>query len=360
MLAAAGTMDQLNKTYHRIWGDINEPETLDKVMSFIKAAGAIKRLKGQTYGSFGGRPLGMYTTVANLDQWQQMFGIDIEHFEQEDIVRYSKEIADHKVNNALVWLEKYVGQIKYDGQVLTPEKLKLQIRSYYALRRIIEEKHLDFIGIKAHGDLTDYFVTMDIAEAFLNDPYDWDGPHEPIVAATENDMDGALTMQLFKHLSGSPVLFADVRHYDKENDVWMFSNSGTHATFFAGASDDPKVNLKNVTFYPEVSYYPAGGASVHHFAAPGKVTLARLVRKNGKYWLAIVPAEFIEFPREKALELGSTTTPEWPCAFARLNSSADEFLTDYPCNHIHGIYGDWVNELKLIAKILQIDFKLFD
>ena len=80
---------------------------------------------------------------------------------------------------------------------------------------------MDFIGIKAHGDLTDRYATMDIAEAFLNDPYDWDGPHEPIVAATESDMDGALTMQIFKLLTGSPVLFADVRHYDKDNDVWF-------------------------------------------------------------------------------------------------------------------------------------------
>lgn len=358
MLAAAGTMDQLDKTYHRIWGNISEPETLNKVMSFIKAVAAVKRLKGQTYGSFGGRPLGMYTTVAGLDQWQQLFGIDIEHFEQEDIVRFSKEVDDEKVNKALMWLEKFVGQIKYDGHVLTPEKLKLQIRSYYALRQMIEEKHIDFLGIKAHGDLTDHFVTMDIAEAFLNDPYDWDGPHEPIVAATENDMDGALTMQLFKHLSGEPVLFADVRHYDKENDVWLFSNSGTHATFFAGRSKNPEENLKNVTFYPEVSYYPAGGASVHHFAAPGKVTLARLVRKNGKYWMAIVPGEIVDFPKEKSVQLGSTTTPEWPCAFTRLNLTADEFLANYPCNHIHGIYGDWINELKIIARILNIDYKV--
>ena len=45
-------------------------------------------------------------------------------------------------------------------------------------------------------------VHRDVAEAFLNDPYDWDGPHEPIVAATESDMDGALTMQIFKLLTG--------------------------------------------------------------------------------------------------------------------------------------------------------------
>ncbi len=358
MLAAAGTLDQINKTYHRIWGDINELEILNKVMSYVKAAAAVKRLKGQTYGSFGGRPLGMYTTVAGLDQWQQLFGIDIEHFEQEEIVRYSKKVEDGKVDKALAWLEKYVGKIEYDGKMLTPEKLKLQIRSYYALRQILEEKHIDFLGIKAHGDLTDYFASMDVAEAFLNDPYDWDGPHEPIVAATENDMDGALTMQLFNHLSGEPVLFADVRHYDKENDVWMFANSGTHATFFAGASKKPEDNLKHVTFFPEVSYYPAGGAAVHHFAAPGKVTLARLVRKNGKYWMAIVPGEFVDM-KEEATQLGATTTPEWPCAFTRLNVSADEFLTDYPCNHIHGIYGDWINELKHIAKILKIEFKVF-
>jgi L-fucose isomerase len=172
-------------------------------------------------------------------------------------------------------------------------------------------------------------------------------------------MDGALTMQLFKHLTGSPVLFSDVRHYDHKDDVWFFSNSGTHATYFAGASNDPAENLKHVSFYPEASYYPAGGASVHHFAAPGVVTLARLARKQGKYWLAVVPAKFVEFPREVALAKGSTTTPEWPVAFTRLKVSADEFLSAFPCNHIHGVYGEYVDELIQIGKILDIDVKVF-
>ena len=107
---------------------------------------------------------------------------------------------------------------------------------------------------------------MDLAEAFLNDPYDWDGPKEPIVAATEADMDGALTMQIFKLITGQPVLFCDVRHYDAENDVWFFSNSGTHATYFAAASDDPLENMRQVSLLPETGDYPAGGASVHHLS----------------------------------------------------------------------------------------------
>jgi L-fucose isomerase len=360
MLAAAGTLDQLGEKFTRVWGNIEDADVLKKVLSFIRAAGALSHLKGQTYGLFGGRPLGMYTAVSNLDQWQRMFGVDVEHIEQYDIMRYAQAVDAKKVDNALVWLEKHVGKICYDGQGLTPEKLKLQIRSYYAYRQIIEEKRLDFVGTKAHGDLTDYFVTVDIAEAFLNDPYDWDGPHEPIVAATEADMDAALTMQMF-HLftRGESVLFSDVRHYDKDDDVWYFANSGTHATYFAGKSKDPAVNLKKVTFYPEASYYPAGGASVHHFAAGGTATLARLARRNGTYWLAIVPAEFVEFPDAIAKAKGATITPEWPCAFTKIQCSADEFLADFPCNHIHGCYGDWTTELLHIAKILGIEAKVF-
>jgi L-fucose isomerase len=211
----------------------------------------------------------------------------------------------------------------------------------------------------AHGDLTDTFVTLDIAEAFLNDPYDWEGEHEPIVASTEADMDGAMTMQIFKHITGEPVLFADVRHYDRADDVWYLSNSGTHATYFAGRSRDPKVNLKNVTFYPECSYYPAGGASVHHFAAPGEVTLARLARKDGRYWLAVVPAEFVEFPREMALQKGSTVTPEWPIAFTRFKVGAGDFLSSFPCNHIHGCYGDWTEELRTVGDLLDIKVRVY-
>ncbi|MCX7018229.1 MAG: L-fucose/L-arabinose isomerase family protein [Candidatus Sumerlaeota bacterium] len=360
MLAAAGTMDQLGLTCARVWGDIGDPVVLDKVLSFLRAGSAVKRLKGQTYGIFGGRPLGMYTAVANLDQWQSMFGVDVEHVEQYDIVRYAGKINARKVDKALKWLEKYVGDIRYDGKALTPDKLKLQIRSYYAVRQIISERNLDFVGFKSHGDLTDYFVTMDITEAFLNDPYDWDGPHEPIVAATEADMDAALTMQIFKHITREPVLFADVRHYDAADNVWCLANSGTHATYFAGRSMNPADNLKKVTFYPEVSDYPAGGASVQHFAAPGQVTLARLARKRGRYWLAIVPAEFVEFDESVSKAKASATTKEWPHAFARIKVSPDEFLTHYPCNHIHGVYGDWKRELLHAADILGIEARVFE
>jgi L-fucose isomerase len=355
MLAAAGTMEQLGVDYYRVWGDIEDGSVKRRVMEYVRGTASVSMLSGQTFGTFGGRPLGMYTAVANLDQWQKQFGIDIDFHEQWDIVRYAEDVPVSKVEHAQGWLEKRVGTIAYDGAALTPKKLQLAIRSYYALRRIIEERNLDFIGIKAHGDLTDHFVTMDVAEAFLNDPYDWDGPHEPIVAATESDMDGALTMQILKQITrGSPVLFSDVRHFDYDRGVWYFSNSGTHPTYFAGRSLVPEENLDKVSFLPEVPDFPAGGPSVHHYAASGAMTFARLARKSGEYVLYLVPGELVSFPKEEADAMGATITPPWPVAFASIKASPETFLSRFPCNHIHGVYGDFYTELRHAAAILGV------
>ncbi len=359
MLAAAGALDQSGTTHTRLWGDITKRETLNKVLEYIRAAHAFNSLKGQRYGIIGGRPMGMYTTVPNVDLWNTIFGIDIEHIDQMEIVRLSDEVSDSKAQKALEWLQKRVKKIHYDGKQLTPEKLKKQIKSYYAVKEIIEENELDFAGIKSQPELTNNFVTMDVTEAFMNDPYDWDGPHEPFVVATEADSDGALTMQILKYVSNSPVLFADVRHYDAEDNFFDLCNSGAHATFFAGRSYTPEENLKNVEFYPEGFYFPAGGASVRHIAAPGRVTIARLARKNGKYWMTIIPAEFLDFGEEKNEIKAVATQVEWPHAFAKLEVKPEEFLSTYDSNHCHAVYGDHVDELKHFCEIAGIDYKVY-
>ncbi len=359
MLASAGALDQIGALHGRISGDIGDERVLRRVMAFIRAGSTVARLRGETYGLFGGRPMGMYTAVANTDQWMSLFGIDVEHIDQYEIVRRSGEAPDDEVKRAFTWLTEKVGKIRYDGKQLTPEKLKLQIRSYIAVREMAKEKRLDFLGIKGQPELTDNFVTMDVTEAFLNDPYDWNGPKAPIVTATEADMDGALTMEIMKHITGTPVMFADLRHYDAELGVFDLCNSGNHPTYFAGRSYDPDDNLPQVEFYPQGFYFPAGGASVRHIAAPGKVTLARLARRRGEYWLAIVPGEFIELPRDEAERKAQATQIEWPHAFTRFEVGPEEFLAEYDSNHIHAAYGDWTEELIWTARMLGIRYRVF-
>ena len=359
MLAAAGALDQIGRTYSRAWGNISDPIVAARVETQVRAATAVSSLKGSTFGRIGGRPMGMYTAVSNTDQWMEKFGVDVEEIDQWELVRRSEEVEESRVRAAREWLEEYAAGVHYDGDRLTPELLERQIRSYYAMRELIEEWNLDFSGIKAQPELTNNFATMDVTEAFLNDPYDWEGPKETHICATESDMDAALTMQLLKNLSGTPVLFADVRHYHSDLGVWDLVNSGQHATWFAARSDDPVENMRHVHLYPEVFFFPAGGASIHHLAAEGDFTFARLTRLNGRYRMHVLRGSFERYDEETNEDLMGQSTYEWPHAFARMDASADELLSRYGSNHIHAIPGDYVEELRIVCKLLDVDYDGF-
>lgn len=359
MLAAAGALDQIGRTYSRAWGDISDLTVAARVETQIRAATAVSSLKGSTFGRIGGRPMGMYTAVSNTDQWMEKFGVDVEEIDQWELVRRSEEVAESRVRAAREWLEEHAAGVHYDGDRLTPELLERQIRSYYAMRELIEEWNLDFSGIKAQPELTDNFATMDVTEAFLNDPYDWEGPKETHICATESDMDAALTMQILKSLSGTPVLFADVRHYHSDRGVWDLVNSGQHATWFAARSEDPVENMRHVHLYPEVFFFPAGGASIHHLAAEGYFTFARLTRLDGRYRMHVLRGSFERYDEETNEDLMGQSTYEWPHAFARMDASADEFLSRYGSNHIHAIPGDYVEELRIVCKLLDVDYDGF-
>jgi L-fucose/D-arabinose isomerase len=359
MLAAAGGLDQIGRTYGRAWGDVSDRAVLKRLETHARAAKAVRSLQGSTFGRIGGRPMGMYTAVSNTDQWMDKFGVDVEEIDQWELVRRSDEVEGSKVHAAREWLERHAAGVHYDGDQLTPGLLERQIRSYYVMRELIEEWNLDFSGIKGQPELTTHFATMDVTEAFLNDPYDWDGPKETHVCATEADMDAALTMQLLKGLSGTPVLFADVRHYHADRGIWDLCNSGQHATWFAARSDDPAENMRHVHLYPEIRYFPAGGASIHHLAAEGDVTFARLTRKGGRYRMHVLRGSFERYDDETNEELMRQSDYEWPHAFARMDASADEILSRYGSNHIHAIPGYHVEELRAVCKLLDVDYDGF-
>lgn len=360
MLAAAGSLDQLGRRHERLWGEVEDAVVGERLAQLVRAASAVRSLEGSTFGRIGGRSMGMYTAVGRTDEWMRRFGIDVEEIDQWEIVRRAELVPASRATAGREWLEKQVEAVHYDGERLTPELLERQIRAYHALQDIIAEWHLDFTGIKGQPELTNHFATTDIAEAFLNDPYDWEGAKAPHMCATEVDMDGALTMQIMHRITGTPVLFADVRHYFPDRDIWDLENSGQHATWFARRSDDPAENLAAVQLLPEEFYFPAGGASVHHLAAPGDITLARLSRLDGRYRLQVTLGRFEQYDAETNEALMHQSTYVWPHAFTRMAAPAEEFLSRFGANHIHAVPGDVTAELDAVGRFLDLDVERLD
>lgn len=354
MLASGGGLNQLGIPHLRAAGDVRDPEIRDKVVSFAKCAYVVSRLRGSTYGLVGGRSLGMYSATVSMQDWQEKFGVDIEHIDQSEILRLAEEVPAAQVDKAFAWLTENLKEIKYDGVQLTPEKLKRQIRHYEATKRLAKDKNLDFVGVKCHYELSRHHCTQCISAAFMNDPYDWDGPKEPTAFACEADSDAGLTMQMLKLLTNEPVLFMDVRHWDAERGVMVFCNCGSESTYYATGTDDYRANLAKTTLYPALSIYSGGGAHVNLMTHAGKATIARLCRKNGAYRMVMFDAEFIELPREVMKE----TTEEWPHVFAKLPFDYRKFIDRFDANHCHAVYGSHIEDLSKICRMLGIELDI--
>ena len=88
--------------------------------------------------------------------------------------------------------------------------------------------------------------------------------------------------------------------------------------------------------------------------APGPVTLARLTRRAGRYRMVAFRAEFADLGDRKH-EVAAISQDNWPHAFAKFSCTPEAFIQAFNCNHIHGVYGNFTEELKTFCQIKDID-----
>jgi L-fucose isomerase len=357
LLATDGALRQAGVRTHRIVGDLGDAGTLGAVADWLRAAQAVTTVRNEVYGLYGGHSMGMETGFFHLVPTIQALGTNTSHIDQLWVTERMKEVDSAEVARGREWFEELLGErLRYDGDMLTPERLETQLRLYLAIRELNEENGFDYCGIKGQRELTEHVCIADVAEMLLNDPYDWNGPKEPTVCATEADAFAALTMQLLKYVSGGlPSLFMDVRLHHPDLDLWDFCNSGQHASWYATRTDDPRANFERITFHPALQFYfKAGGASVEFDAAPGELTFARLGLWDGRPYLVIAHGESVELPAQERRRLNEQTDPTWPHVHARLHCSAEEMVSVFPANHIHATPGDRVRALTHVAEIAGI------
>jgi len=355
MLGASAALEQTGIPCEKLYGSLDDSTILNNLFDFCRAAHAAAGLKGRVFGMIGGRSIGMVTGEANPDMYSSVFGVDIDHIDQLEILRLSPLVPREKVDKALDWLKNSVQSIDYDGKKLTDDNLREQIRNYYATAEIIKERQLDFVAVKCHYEMSEYYSTQCLSAAFMNDPYDWDGTKESVVFSCEADADAGVTMQILKLVSGKPVIFTDLRHYDSEEDIMVFCNCGAMATWYTRQSDDPAENLKKVSLVPVIEKYGGSGCHVRYIAGESLMTFARLYRKAGQFHMTIFRGENREYPIEKLDE----TCPFWPHLFVKLSSPAEELIPRLGSNHIHGVAGDYVNALVKFCELKNIVAEVF-
>ncbi len=360
LLGAAGALAQIGFPHLRIREDFDSGRLEHQVLPFLHAAHAVRQLRGEVFGMFGGRSLGIDTGTFDPMQWRALFGVDVEHIDQLEIIRRADQMAEAQSEEMMAWLARNVRSIGYNDQGLTPAKLSYQVRCYLATKQIVEEKGLDFAAIKCMPDLATHFVPQCISAAFMPAPFDAAGDKEPFAFACEADGDGALTMEVLKHVTGGqPVFFADLSYLNEETHKLYLPNCGAFCAWYAARADSPADNLKQMELRPAMR---AGGGAITYFkAAAGPVTLARLYRRKSQYYMAIIPGE-AEAPSEKEYAdfVAARGRHQLPTAFVRVKADFEQIIQEFGANHISGVTGSCTDELLHVCRLLGIKPVVFD
>jgi len=338
---ARGAMAELGIHAHFVCGLFDDEKTQAKVKSLLGAACAAIGLRGQFLGVGGGRSMGMVTAVCDPNKVRLQFGVEIDSFEQIEVIERAEAMSDNRVLSFLKWMKDTFGKILAKEDVVIK-----QIKLYLALQEISAEKGYDFVAVKCLPELPGIYTTFCLPHAIMGDAEDDQGGKDRFIFACEADINAALTMQILKLLADGPVLFSDLTEFNLETGLLTTCNCGSQPTDFAKCKKDVYWEREGVHEFK----WKYRGTCPQHVAHAGRATAARLSRDCGKYEMLIAPVEVVEMPREKLKE----TIWERPHTFLKLLCDRDAFLEAVRSNHIHLVYGDWKSELEEVCAILNI------
>ncbi|AAL81583.1 fucose isomerase [Pyrococcus furiosus DSM 3638] len=331
--------------HSRVIGDV------ELVKAWARASEAIKALSERALLLFGGTyTLGMEHLMDDLPRLKKFVG-DFIILDQYVVIKEGESIEDEKVEEFYNWLMKNTN-VKFDNKMLTPEVLKKQIRLYLGAKKIVEERkeRVSGISIKCQPELSEvYGVTACTIPAFF--PFNQDAFGEkPIIPATcEGDIKGTISSALLYYLSGKPPLFGDIKYVDDE--IVIIANCGASSLYYARLSDDAYENLRAVTIQGQCQG-KSGGALTYR-TPPAEFTVARLIRRNGKYYLLYFFTEGVEITEEieRKLKWGK----QWPHTAIKNPLDSQDFIRVMGANHLSLVPGDYTAEIEYVTKIWGIE-----
>jgi L-fucose isomerase len=336
-----GGLDAVGVKTKLVRGLPEDPATRKKLGVLCRGIAAATRLRNTKLGIGGGRSMGMYTAHVDPSELMKRFGVEIDFWEQVDLLQRARAYPEGEVKEMLAWLAEEFGGIEAKGEVMDA-----QVRMYLALRDLVKEKEYDAVCVKCLPELPAVYTTFCLAIALFNDRSDHRGPKESTVCGCEADINATLTMQMMKTLNGGPVMFTDVlKLYHESNEIGM-ANCGSSATDFARSRKEVfwvKEGLREFD-------WRLGGTCPQYITRAGRITMARLSRIDGEYAMLIGGGETVEYPREKLQEIN----PMHPQSYVRMDCSLDTFLEHLRCNHIHFVFGDFEKELEIACWAMGI------
>ena len=318
-----------------VYGPADDPDEIDRIVSFCRAAYMKNWLNMSTVGAFGGRGMGQTCGVADPSQWMKMFGVDIDSRDTTELIRTAQEIpaGDLAALQTRI-VELFGGAPKQD--VVNERSMRL----YLAIKKLVEKNGWDVYTIQSFPGLGDDYSATCFAQSMMLE----DG----CGASTLGDMNTALTVLLLTKLSREPVYYGDLQHIDKKTGEIKIIGDGACPPSLAGELGPAGFAEHGIPTEGE-----AGGLSVKLVCKVGKGVLARLGRVDGRFTMVITRCSIFEPPADqleaRQMECG---IPFWPHGFVTAHCDINELLehwtNEYAClGYGEQLYADLVDFCKM-------------
>lgn len=313
-----------------IFGQSDDSKVTEYINSVNKVVSLIKSLSKLNIASVGNTPDGFGFGQTTSIEMLKNFGAKYVTVESRELMEkaesYSKEDYKEIFGKADSSLSKY--------DFLENEQIDKSARLYKAYKDYIEENNIGALSSRCWPDFfTRYKTPVCGILSLLND--------QLIAAACEGDIYGALSMFIGNKLSDKQLFFGDPVHIDENENLIYFWHCGMGACSLSNSKE-------KVGVHPNRKM----GPTMEFVSKPEKeVTIFRVGKtRDNKFRFFISKGEAIE--KEKPFYGTSVVVKLENDVKEYVNKSVNDGWEP----HFTVIYKNVVEELKILAKMLNIEF----
>jgi L-fucose/D-arabinose isomerase len=338
--------------HERVFGNKEE------ILPWLRGVSAAAGMRESALMLWGG------TYAVKMDQLQDDFlflkSFLVREILQEDqyvLIKRAEEIRSARPERCQKfwnWCKENGMNFIPDTRMVTPEALEKQAALLLAARdRLAElgDENIRGVSIKCQPEIyADYGVNACTLPAFL--PYAWneEGEQQVLPTVCEGDVKGLLTSMLMHAVNPEvPPVFGDL--VSVGDDHIEFANCGAgslHWTGECGKDCRPREVFPRIT--ARANIHGNSGAAFTYFGRNfGCVTIGRLTRVNGNYYMQLGTGEALDAETFLTGRLGDKEPMHlagtWGKIVIGMDFTAANFVRAAGANHLHAAAGDWTREI---------------
>ncbi|MHB8756478.1 MAG: L-fucose/L-arabinose isomerase family protein [Bacillota bacterium] len=327
----ASVLTRLGRPYRYFYGNPDEPACTQAVENFVRAAAAVSRLRTMRIGLAGSRAPGFYPLAVDELALRAQVGPEIVHVDLSEILG-GPEPAAGETTKARSELERSVT----NAAAAPVEQLDKVSRAVARSREVVQRQGLDALAVKCWPE---FLNNYGVAACPIVSRLATDG----VAAGCEGDVNGAVTSALLQELTDGGLTFAaDLIKVDPTDNTAILWHCGAAPVELAATDATVKFGFE----------FSGVGMNLEFTLKPGRVTVARLGFRDGRYRLLVARGESLPTP---LLARGTM-------ALVRFDASAqkllDTIVLDGWEHHFSLVYGDVAGVLVEVAALLGLEYVL--